>query len=248
MTTTRLPLLALLTGAGISTDSGIPDYRGPQGVWRRDPEAERLVTYEDYVGDPDVRRRAWRLRLGHPPRAAEPNAAHRAIVDLERAGAPLRVLTQNVDGPHQRAGLAPRTVFELHGSAHRTACVRCHARRPMEEALARVAAGEPDPSRATCGGVLKPATVMCGEALDPQVLARAVAVTKAADVFLAVGTTLQVHPVAGLVELAVRHGARFLVVNAEPTPYDHLASEVVREPIGTALPELLERIGGRATA
>lgn len=132
------PLVALLTGAGISTDSGIPDYRGPDGLWRRDPDAEKLVTYDYYMGDPEIRRRSWRMRRQHGALAAEPNAAHRAIVELERSGVPVRVVTQNVDGLHQLAGLPARKVVELHGSARKFVCTHCHARGPMEDALARL--------------------------------------------------------------------------------------------------------------
>jgi NAD-dependent deacetylase len=237
--TTRKPLVALLTGAGISTDSGIPDYRGPQGLWRRDPTAEKLVTYDTYMTDPEVRRRAWLMRRDSTTLKAKPNAAHEAIVRLERAGVPVRVLTQNVDGLHQLAGLTPRKVLELHGTARTVVCTVCDARGEMTEALARVVAGEPDPGCTACGGILKSATVMFGQRLDPRVLAEAVAVTKACDVFVAVGTSLQVQPAASLAGLAAESGARLIIVNAEPTPYDPLAAELIREPIGTALPTLL---------
>ncbi|MEU7099641.1 NAD-dependent deacylase [Streptomyces longwoodensis] len=239
------PLVALLSGAGISTDSGIPDYRGPGGLWRRDPEAEKLVTHSFYMADPDIRRRAWLMRRDAGALGAEPNAAHRAVAELERSGVPVRVITQNVDGLHQLAGMPARKVLELHGSARSVVCTRCHARGSMRDALARVAAGEDDPPCLECGGVLKPATVMFGERLDPVVLGEAVAITKACQVFLAVGTSLQVQPAAGLARVAVDHGARLVVVNAEPTPYDDLADQVVREPIGTALPRLLRELAAQ---
>ncbi|MFJ3669163.1 SIR2 family NAD-dependent protein deacylase [Streptomyces sp. NPDC090106] len=236
------PLVALLTGAGVSTDSGIPDYRGPHGLWRAEPDAEKLVTYTYYMGDPEIRRRSWRMRQALQELGAGPNAAHLAVAELERAGVPVRVITQNVDGLHQLAGLPARKVLELHGTAREVVCTRCHARGPMEDALARVAAGEDDPACRTCGGILKSATVMFGERLDPVVLGDAVAVTKACQVFVAVGSSLQVHPAAGLVDVATGHGARLVIVNAEPTPYDEAADEVIREPIGTALPKLLRRL------
>ncbi|MFD5444425.1 SIR2 family NAD-dependent protein deacylase [Streptomyces tendae] len=244
---TGKPLVAILSGAGVSTDSGIPDYRGPNGLWRRDPEAEKLVTYEYYMADPEIRRRSWLVRRETAALHAEPNAAHRAVADLERRGVPVRVLTQNVDGLHQLAGVSARKVLELHGTARACVCTGCGARGPMADALARIEAGEDDPPCLDCGGVLKPATVMFGERLDPVVLGEAAAISKACQVFVAVGTSLQVEPAAGLAGVAVEHGARLIVVNAEPTPYDDLADEVVREPIGTALPELLRGLGSPGT-
>ncbi|MBL1066995.1 Sir2 family NAD-dependent protein deacetylase [Streptomyces sp. 7-21] len=237
------PLVALLTGAGISTDSGIPDYRGPQGLWRRDPEAEKLVTYDFYMTDPDVRRRSWLLRRDNAEIAARPNAAHEAVARLARA-LPVRVLTQNVDGLHQAAGLPEHKVLELHGTARAVVCTGCGARTSMAEALARVEAGEEDPPCRDCGAILKAATVMFGEPLDPEVLGQAEQIARACDLFIAVGTTLQVQPAAGLAGVAARGGARLIIVNAEPTPYDALADEVIREPIGQSLPALLDRIAG----
>ncbi|TQJ90979.1 Sir2 family NAD-dependent protein deacetylase [Streptomyces sp. SLBN-31] len=237
------PLVAVLSGAGISTDSGIPDYRGPNGLWRRDPEAEKLVTYEYYMGDPEIRRRSWLMRLESRALGAEPNAAHRAVAELERSGVPVRVITQNVDGLHQLAGMPARKVLELHGTARQVVCTGCRARGSMEDALARVEAGEADPACLQCGGVLKSATVMFGERLDPEVLGQAVAIAKACQVFVAVGSSLQVQPAAGLAGVAADHGARLVIVNAEPTPYDEIADEVIREPIGTALPKLLRTLG-----
>ncbi|MFD9323382.1 NAD-dependent deacetylase [Streptomyces sp. NPDC060053] len=236
------PLVAILSGAGVSTDSGIPDYRGPNGVWRKDPEAEKLVTYEYYMRDPEIRRRSWQMRRKNRALRAEPNAAHRAVAELERSGVPVRVITQNVDGLHQLAGMPVRKVLELHGTVRSVVCTRCHARGPMEDALARVEAGDEDPACLTCGGILKSATVMFGERLDPVVLGEAVAVTKACQVFVAVGTSLQVQPAAGLAGVAADHGARLVIVNAEPTPYDEIAHDIVREPIGTALPKLLREL------
>lgn len=232
------PLVAILSGAGVSTDSGIPDYRGPNGLWQRDPDAEKLVTYDYYMRDPDIRRRSWLMRGQHPAWLARPNAAHDAITALAKATA-VRVITQNVDGLHQLAGLPDRKVVELHGNARAAVCTVCGARSTTEAALARIEAGEDDPACLECGGILKTATVMFGQALDPEVLGEAVAIARAATVFVAVGTSLQVQPAASLAGIAVEHGARLIIVNAEPTPYDELADEVIREPIGTALPALL---------
>jgi NAD-dependent deacetylase len=231
--------ITVLTGAGISTDSGIPDFRGPQGVWTRDPEAEKLSTLQYYVADPDIRRRAWEARRDHPAWTAEPNAAHAALVDLERQGRLRALITQNIDGLHQRAGSAPGLVLEVHGTVHEVACLGCGERTTMRSALDRVDAGEPDPACLTCGGILKSATISFGQALDAEVIDAAARAAAACDVFLAVGTSLTVYPVAGLTEVAAGAGARVVIVNAEPTPYDRLADLVVREPIGTALPRLL---------
>ncbi|MFE5481534.1 NAD-dependent deacetylase [Streptomyces sp. NPDC056527] len=238
-----MTMVAILSGAGISTDSGIPDYRGPNGVWTRDPEAEKLATYDHYMADPEIRRRAWRMRLDGPVLRAEPNAAHRAVAAFERTGNALRVITQNVDGLHQIAGVPDRKVLELHGSARSVVCTGCHARSSMAEALERVKAGEDDPKCLSCGGILKSATVMFGQRLDPVVLGEAMSIAKATEVFVAVGTSLQVQPAASLAGIAAEHGARLIIVNAEPTPYDEIADEIVREPIGTSLPALLTRLG-----
>ncbi|MFG3281990.1 NAD-dependent deacetylase [Streptomyces sp. NPDC048111] len=237
------PLVAILAGAGMSTDSGIPDDRGPNGLWRRDPEAEKLVTYSSYMADPEIRRRSWLMRRDSPAVKAEPNAAHRAVVALERSGVPVRVITQNIDGLQQRAGLPERKVLELHGTARAVTCTRCHARSSMAEALERVTAGEADPPCALCGGILKSATIMFGERLDPEVLAQAMGIAKACQVFIAVGSTLQVQPAASLAGIAAQGGARLVIVNADPSPYDALAADIVREPIGTALPQLLSALG-----
>ncbi|MES4889523.1 Sir2 family NAD-dependent protein deacetylase [Streptomyces sp. NPDC096012] len=233
------PLVAILSGAGVSTDSGIPDYRGPNGLWRKDPEAEKLVTYDYYMSDPEIRRRSWRMRRGNRTLRAEPNAAHLAVAELEKSGVPVRVITQNVDGLHQLAGMPARKVLELHGTARSVVCTKCHARGSMEDALTRVEAGEEDPPCLECGGILKSATVMFGQQLDPVVLGEALGIAKACTVFIAVGTSLQVQPAAGLAGVAADNGARLVIVNAEPTPYDERADEVVREPIGTALPRIL---------
>ncbi|MFE7717650.1 NAD-dependent deacetylase [Nocardia rhizosphaerihabitans] len=233
------PLVAILSGAGVSTDSGIPDYRGPDGLWQRDPDAEKLVTYDYYMRDPDIRRRSWLMRGEHPAWRARPNAAHLAVTALAEAGVAVRVITQNVDGLHQLAGLPDRKVLELYGNARAVVCTTCEDRTTTEAALDRIAAGEDDPACLRCGGILKTATVMFGQALDPEVLGQAMTIAQACTVFIAVGTSLQVQPAASLAGIAAEHGARLIIVNAEPTPYDALADEVIREPIGTALPALL---------
>ncbi|MFL6139313.1 MAG: SIR2 family NAD-dependent protein deacylase [Frankiaceae bacterium] len=233
-----------MTGAGISTDSGIPDYRGPQGTWTKDPAAMRTATIGHYVADPEVRRRAWRGRRDHAAWTAAPNAGHLALVELERAGKLRALLTQNVDGLHQLAGSSPGIVVELHGTVWEVECLSCAARTPMADELARVDEGDPDPACRACGGILKSATISFGQPLDRQVVAAAVRAASECDLFLAIGSSLTVHPAAGLCELATGNGARLVVVNAQPTPYDGIADAVVREPIGTALPALARALTG----
>ena len=231
--------VTVLTGAGVSTDSGIPDFRGPQGVWTKNPAAERIWTYQHYRDDPEVRRAAWQERVEHPMWTATPGPAHDALVRLERSGKLVALLTQNIDELHQAAGSSPDRVLELHGTNHHTACLTCGAVRPMAEALDRVRAGDDDPLCAGCGGVLKATTIMFGEALDVGVLERSRQAALACDVFLAVGTSLGVHPAAGLVDLAAMAGAEVVIVNGEPTPYDRIASVVLRGGISEVLPAIL---------
>ncbi|MFA1547253.1 NAD-dependent deacetylase [Actinomadura chokoriensis] len=230
--------ITVLTGAGISTDSGIPDFRGPQGVWTRDPSAEAMSTIGAYLADPEVRRRAWRSRRDDPVWDAEPNAAHAALVELERAGRLRALITQNVDGLHQRAGSSEAKVIEIHGTVRHAVCLSCELRTPMPEILARVDGGEDDPPCAGCGGVQKSATISFGQALDADVLDAAIAAARACELFLAVGTSLTVQPAAGLCLEAIDAGARLVIINAEETPYDGLADAVLRRPIGETLPRL----------
>lgn len=236
--------VAVLTGAGISTDSGIPDYRGPAGVWTLDPAATKAFTYDSFVRDPAARARFWRTYVDHPAWRAEPNAAHRCLADVERAGLAIRILTQNIDGLHQRAGVSARKVAELHGTMHEVVCVGCGTRTPAAGTLARVRGGEDDPACRDCGGVLKLAVVLFGEYLDAAVVRHAEKVARACQLMLAVGSSLQVEPAASLCAVAVEAGARLVVVNRDPTPYDDLAVDLVREPIGTALPRIAAALTG----
>jgi NAD-dependent deacetylase len=235
--------VSVLTGAGISTDSGIPDFRGPQGLWTRDPSAQAMSSIDSYLADPEVRRRAWRARLSHPVWQATPSAGHRALADLERTGRLHTLVTQNIDGLHQAAGSAADRVIEIHGTVHWAICLSCRQRTPMPDVLRRVEAGEPDPPCLTCGGIQKSATVSFGEALDRQLLRAAAAASTACDLFLAVGTSLSVYPAAGLCDYALAAGARLIIINAQPTPYDGAAAAVIREPIGDVLPRLVAAAG-----
>ncbi len=235
--------IVVLTGAGISTESGIPDFRGPQGVWTRNPGAEKMATLSHYVSDPEVRRRAWQSRLESPAWRAEPNAGHRALVALERTGRLLALLTQNVDGLHQAAGSSPERIVEIHGTLHEVICLSCGERAPMQKALARVRAGEADPACRSCGGILKSATISFGQSLVAEDLRRAEAAAKSCDLLLAIGSTLAVFPIAGVVPIAKRAGAKVVIVNAEPTEMDALADAVIRGPIGEILPALVGAAG-----
>lgn len=231
--------ITVLTGAGISTDSGIPDFRGPDGVWTRDPEAQRLSDLRSYVEDPALRRRAWLGRRDHTAWHARPNSGHQALVDLQRAGRLRAVITQNIDELHQRAGNDPDLVIELHGTIFGVTCLSCHERTTMESALARVSAGEDDPPCLRCGGILKSATISFGQELDQSILRRATYAAADCDLFLAVGSSLTVRPAAGLVTVAASAGAKVVVLNGQPTPYDATADAVLRGPIGDLLPPLV---------
>jgi NAD-dependent deacetylase len=236
--------VTVLTGAGISTESGIPDFRGPQGVWTRNPGAQQLFTLQNYLADPQVRIQAWRNRREHPAWQARPNAGHLALVALERAGKLRALVTQNIDELHQRAGSDPATVIEVHGTLHQAECLSCGLRTPMAQVLARVDAGEADPACPECGGIQKSATISFGQALRPEVFEAAYLAASECDLFLAVGTSLTVQPAAGLCDVALRAGARLVIVNAEPTPYDDRADAVLREPIGQVLPRLVAAPAG----
>lgn len=231
--------VVVLTGAGISTDSGIPDFRGPQGLWTKNPGAEKMATLQHYVADPEVRKRAWRSRLETFAAAREPNAGHRALVALERRGVLHTLITQNVDGLHQAAGSAPERIVEIHGTIRDVVCLDCGERAPMERALARVRAGEDDPDCRSCGGILKSATISFGQALVQEDLERAMHAAHDCDLLLAVGSTLAVYPIAGVVPIAKRAGARLIILNAEPTEMDALADAVLRGSISELLPRLL---------
>jgi NAD-dependent deacetylase len=242
--------VVVLTGAGISTDSGIPDFRGPDGIWTKDPSAERMATLDVYLNDPDVRRRAWRQRLRTASTAARPNRGHVALVELERQGRLDLLVTQNIDGLHLEAGTNPERIVEIHGTMREVVCLRCGDRTPMATVLARVLDGEDDPrcrasvavgapAQAACGGLLKSATISFGQSLVAEDLARAEHAARRCDLMLAVGTSLAVYPAAGLVPLARLSGASVVIVNGEPTPYDDEADEVLRGSISEILPAVV---------
>lgn len=231
--------VVVLTGAGISTDSGIPDFRGPQGVWTKDPKAEKSAHISEYLRDPEVRKGVWQARLTSPAWTAEPNPGHLALVDLEHQGKLHALVTQNIDGLHQRAGHDPAKVIELHGTMREFVCLSCDDRGPMEPILDRLRNGEDDPACRRCGGILKSATVSFGQSLVAADLDRAFRAAQQADLVLAVGSTLTVSPACHVVPTAAAAGARVVIVNAAPTPYDDLAGAVFRTPISEVLPLLV---------
>lgn len=232
----RAQRIVALTGAGISTDSGIPDFRGPSGVWTRNPAAERQATLQHYLMDADVRRAAWQSRLTNPAWQAQPNAGHRALVALEQRGKLHALITQNVDELHQRAGNSPQRVIEVHGTMRQVVCWSCGERTPTQQVLQRVTDGDPDPHCRRCGGILKTATISFGQNLVPEVIERAMQVAGEADLLLAIGSTLQVFPAAEVVPVARRAGALVVIVNAQATAMDGLAHEVLRGSISETLP------------
>lgn len=233
--------VTVLTGAGISTASGIPDFRGPNGVWTRNPEAQRMAHIDAYRSDPDLRVRSWQSRAQHPAWSAEPNAAHRAFVDLQEQGRLRALVTQNIDGLHQKAGSDPDLVLEVHGTMFGTECLACGDRGEMSAALKRVAEGEQDPPCLVCGGILKSATISFGQNLDPTVLERSSDAARRCDVFLAAGTSLTVYPIAGLVDIALARGCPVIICNGSPTPYDEVADAVLDGDLIDVLPALVVR-------
>ena len=235
----RAARVVVLTGAGISTESGIPDFRGPQGLWTKNPKAEKLSNIHSYMADPEVRKASWQARLEHTAWNAKPNAGHLALAALEKRGKLHALITQNIDELHQMAGNSPDKVIEVHGTMRKVVCMACGMTAPMHKALDRVRAGEEDLPCRDCGGILKSDTISFGQALVPEVIERALRAAAEADVFFAIGTSLQVYPIAGAVQVARAAAARIVILNAELTPFDETADAVFRDRIGAILPQLL---------
>ncbi|MEC8922246.1 MAG: Sir2 family NAD-dependent protein deacetylase [Actinomycetota bacterium] len=227
--------ITVLTGAGISTDSGIPDFRGPNGIWTKNPEAEKASNIQNFISDPKVRKASWRDRLDNRAWSADPNDGHKALVQLERRNKMVALLTQNVDGLHHAAGSSPAKVVEVHGTLREVACLECDYRDDMQVALNRVRQGEDDLDCPECGGILKSATISFGQSLVQRDLLRAEAAAQNCDLMIAIGTTLGVYPIAAVVPAAQRVGAKIAIINAEPTEMDHLADIVIRESISEVL-------------
>lgn len=245
----RAERVTVLTGAGISTAAGIPDFRGPQGLWTKDPLAERVSTLSCYLEDPKVRALAWQRRAEQAAVHPEPTPAHLALVELERSGKLLGLITQNTDGLHLDAGHDPTLVHEIHGSARQVRCQNCGQITPLTEQIARVNAGDTDPrctrligegdTERVCGGLLRATVILFEEMLDADVLRASLDAVDHAQVLLALGSTLSVNPVAALVPRAVGHGAKLIIVNDQPTVYDDLADQVLRGDLQRIVPELV---------
>ncbi|HEY2387144.1 MAG TPA: Sir2 family NAD-dependent protein deacetylase [Candidatus Binatia bacterium] len=234
--------LVVLTGAGISTESGIPDFRSPGGLWSRyDPTQ---LTFQRFCASAETRRIYWEMGRELYPvlKGAQPNAAHRFLAAIERRGGLRRLVTQNIDGLHQRAGSSPERVIEIHGTALEVACLTCGERQDREPVQARFAAGDVDP-HCPCGGLLKPATISFGQAMPERETALAMADAADADVFLVVGSSLVVYPAASLPGVALENGAALVIVNREETPYDRVATLALQGTAGPILTAVAAELG-----
>jgi len=232
--------IVVLTGAGISTDSGLPDFRGPNGLWTKNPEAEKASTISHYVNDPAVRKANWKLRAeGSLWADVAPNVGHRALLPLQERGVLHTLVTQNVDELHQMSGIDADTVVEIHGTTRKAQCLSCEYRTTMHAVIERVRAGEEDPPCPLCGGILKSATISFGQPLVAEDLHRAQLAADAADLLLAIGSSLTVNPIASIVPRAKRGGAALVIINGEATPFDSLADAVVNASISDVLPRII---------
>lgn len=234
----------VLAGAGLSTESGIADFRGPNGMWTKNPGAAKMFDAQAYASDPALRRSAWQMRRESPIRTADPNQGHQALFDWERSGRYVTIATQNIDGLQQRTGSG--SVLELHGTFREVRCLSCGARSPSEPVLQRVDAGDPDPACPLCDGVLRTNTVAFGESLDPMTLYAAQEAATGADVAFAIGSSLVVEPAAGLIGYAAGH-CPVVIINADPTPYDALALARISGQIGPVLSKITRMAGLSAT-
>ncbi len=235
--------IVVLTGAGASTESGIPDFRGPDGIWQRYPPD----TYQDFISKPEARKRYWELRRTLISRvaAAKPNPTHYALAELERMGRLSGVITQNFDVLHQDAGNSPERVIELHGTARMAACTLCGARSSISVLQQRVDAGEEDPQCDLCGGYLKAATILFGQPLPRPELDRAIALAQECDLFFVIGSSLRVSPAAHLPLLAMERGTPLLILNREPTPLDQRADLVLQASAGEVMAQVISRLRER---
>eukprot|EP00928_Gymnodinium_smaydae_P048782 TRINITY_DN32659_c0_g1_i1.p1 TRINITY_DN32659_c0_g1~~TRINITY_DN32659_c0_g1_i1.p1 ORF type:complete len:271 (-),score=50.05 TRINITY_DN32659_c0_g1_i1:103-915(-) len=232
--------IVVLTGAGISTDSGIPDFRGPDGLWTKNPGAEDASDINVFLSNRNARQAFWRMIAMMRQDRPKPNAGHRALVHLQDEGKLLLLVTQNVDGLHQDAGNSPEVVVEVHGGIRETLCLNCEDVRNVDEAVERVVAGEEDPRCLQCGGILKANIVLFGEQLPYGAMERALHAAEHCDLLICVGSTLSVYPVASMVPAAVAAKAKLIILNQGETPYDDVADYVLSGSISHILPALLQ--------
>lgn len=236
--------IVVFTGAGVSTESGIADFRSPGGIWQRfDPDD---FTYHKYLLNPECRRKNWELlSMSAPLLQAKPNPAHLAIAELEAMGKLECVITQNIDNLHQTAGNSPTKVIELHGTARWVRCLTCDRRYAVEEVLARLSAGETDPPCAACSGILKLMTISFGEPMPLRETLEAEARSRSCDLFIVVGSSLVVYPAADMPSHALRSGSKLMIVNLEPTHLDEQADVVLRGRAGEVMSKVMERVRAR---
>jgi NAD-dependent protein deacetylase/lipoamidase len=229
--------IVALTGAGISTESGIPDFRSPGSIWLKQPP----VSYQDFITKPEARLLYWQTRrnLYGQVMSAQPNRAHLALADLEKKGRLLGIVTQNFDGLHHDAGNNPKHIVELHGTSRAAACTHCGQRSSIQELQHRIDAGEIDPLCSDCGGFLKAATILFGQRVPDKELSRARELALACDLFLVVGSSLKVHPAATLPRFALKNDVPLIIINLQPTHLDEYAEIVINEKAGVVLPPIV---------
>ena len=225
--------IVAFTGAGISTESGIPDFRSPGGIWTK----YKPIEFSDFISSPEARRESWRRKFASDEvmRKAEPNAGHRALARLVTDGRMIAVVTQNIDGLHQASGIPEDKVIELHGNSTYAACLECQRRYELEWVRKIFADGEKLPVCTTCGGMIKTATISFGQAMPEAEMDRATEVTRIADLYIVLGSSLVVFPAAGFPIMAKRNGAKLVIVNRDPTDMDELADLVINAEIGATM-------------
>lgn len=234
-----VPKILVFTGAGMSTASGIPDFRGPDGVWNRVDPSE--FTLQKFIDNPDTRKRSWEMR-NRGALAARPNAAHIAVAEMWSKGRLTACATQNVDGLHQRAGLPDEVVVEVHGNAHRCRCLGCTATWPTTEILDRVAAGDADPHCEHCGSIIKPAVISFGEQMPMTAMEQAFAAADECGAVISAGSTLGVYPAADIPLQAVRRGVPYVVVNQGETAHDDIADVLISGDVTQVLPAIVKKL------
>jgi NAD-dependent deacetylase len=234
--------IVVFTGAGISTESGIPDFRSPGGLWSKyDPED---FTFQRFTASESARKKYWQMSTEFYTllKSVQPNAAHRAIADLEALKKLDAVITQNIDGMHQLAGVSPERVIEIHGTTRRVTCLDCHQEHKRDEIQDRIDGGESVPRCSVCNGLLKPATISFGQAMPERETAEAFERSKRCDLMMVIGSSLLVQPAASIPLAAKQEGADLIIINREATPMDHLADVVLRDSAGAVLTAVLEKV------